>query len=103
MVARPEALVQERFLVRCARSCVRHVSRVSVSRGFPMDPAVATGAPGAASNVFRDGLGERRRATDSTGTEVVERLCLRSDLTKLPAFEFALRERASRLAPFRHP
>jgi hypothetical protein len=68
-----------------------------------MDPAVATGAPGGASNVFRDGLGERRRATDSTGTEVVERLCLRSDLTKVPAFEFALRERASRLASFRHP
>jgi PEGA domain len=68
-----------------------------------MDPALATSTPSGAAIVFQDGLGERRRATDSTGTEIVERLCLRNELTKVPSFEFALRERTSRLASFRLP
>jgi PEGA domain-containing protein len=68
-----------------------------------MDPALATSTPSGAAIVFQDGLGERRRATDSTGTETVERLCLRYELTKVPSFEFALRERTSRLASFRLP
>jgi len=66
-----------------------------------MDPALATGTS-TASVVFQDGLGERRRVTDATGTETLERLCLRAELTAIPSFEFALRERASRLAGFRH-
>jgi serine/threonine protein kinase len=68
-----------------------------------MDSALAMGRPGGSSSVFHDGLGDRRRVTDSTGTELVERLCLRAELTNVPSFEFALRERASRLASFRHP
>ena len=68
-----------------------------------MDHALAMGTPGGAANVFHDGLGARRRVADSTGTEIVERLCLRSELTSVPSFEFALRERTSRLASFRHP
>jgi hypothetical protein len=52
---------------------------------------------------FRDGLGERRQNADPTGTESLEQLCLRSELATVPAFEFALRERVSRLGPFRHP
>lgn len=67
-----------------------------------MDPALATGASASQAS-FLDGLGERRRGTDATGSEPIERLCLRPELTKIPSFEFALRERASRLAGFRHP
>jgi hypothetical protein len=65
-----------------------------------MDPALAAGALPAPNN-FRDGLGERRRVSDATG-DIVERLCLRRELTAIPSFEFALRERAGRLANFRH-
>ena len=67
-----------------------------------MDPAFASGASASQAS-FLDGLGERRRATDATGAEPIERLCLHAELTKIPSFEFALRERASRLAAFRHP
>jgi serine/threonine protein kinase len=63
-----------------------------------MDPAVAPGTPPASN--FHDGLGERRRISDAGGD--IETLCLRRELTAIPSFEFALRERASRLANFRH-
>jgi serine/threonine protein kinase len=65
-----------------------------------MDLAVAPGLL-PASNNFQDGLGERRRSADAGG-ESIELLCLRKDLTSIPSFEFALRERTSRLAAFRH-
>jgi serine/threonine protein kinase len=66
-----------------------------------MDPARA---PGTASKpiIFQDGLGERRRISDVSGADTIEQLCLRGELTAIPSFEFALRERASRLANFRH-
>jgi hypothetical protein len=69
-----------------------------------MDPALATNsdAPFPTPVVFQDGLGERRRAPDPTGAETLERLHLRPELTSIPSFEFALRERASRLGAFRH-
>jgi serine/threonine protein kinase len=66
-----------------------------------MDPAFAPGTSPKAA-VFHDGLGERRRISDVSGADTIEQLCLRSDLTAIPSFEFALRERASRLASFRH-
>jgi hypothetical protein len=50
---------------------------------------------------FRDGLGERRLTSDSAGAGV-EVLCLRRELAAVPSFEFALRERVTRLASFRH-
>jgi hypothetical protein len=53
--------------------------------------------------VFRDGLGERRRVTDSTGRESLDLLCLNGEMIALAAFEAALRERAGRLTEFRHP
>jgi hypothetical protein len=53
--------------------------------------------------VFRDAFGERRRIAAPTGSETLDVLCLRSELTAVPSFEFALRERVSRLAAFRHP
>jgi len=64
-----------------------------------MDRAVAS-TPPVASN-FRDGLGERRRVVQASG-DTIELLCLSRQLTAVPSFEFALRERASRLAGFRH-
>ena len=66
-----------------------------------MDPALAPGTS-PRSVVFQDGLGERRRISDVSGADTIEQLCLRSELTAIPSFEFALRERASRLASFRH-
>src|SRR5689334_390087 len=54
------------------------------------------------SVVFRDGLGERRQTSDPSGADAIELLCLRSDLAAVPSFEFALRERVSRLGNFRH-
>jgi PEGA domain len=56
-----------------------------------------------ASGGFRDGLGERRHMAGPAGNETLEQLCLRSELAAVPSFEFALRERVSRLASFRHP
>ncbi|HSL24064.1 MAG TPA: PEGA domain-containing protein [Vicinamibacterales bacterium] len=65
-----------------------------------MDPAqVAARALDAPD--FVDGLGERTQLTDSGSGETVEVLRLRSSLTSVPSFEFALRERTARLANFR--
>jgi serine/threonine protein kinase len=50
---------------------------------------------------FRDALGERRVTKDPAGA-AVEALCLRKELASVPSFEFALRERVTRLAGFRH-
>jgi hypothetical protein len=67
--------------------------------GSLMDPAIArTPAP---SFVFEDGLGKRHHNVDA-GNQPLELLTLREELTAVPSFEFALRERASRLAGFRH-
>src|SRR6476646_10932185 len=66
-----------------------------------MNPAAArTSAPPPV--VFRDAFGERRRIVAPTGSDTMEVLCLRGELTAVPSFEFALRERVSRLASFRH-
>src|SRR3954469_6791666 len=54
------------------------------------------------SVVFSDGLGERRQTADPGGSELLEQLWVRKDLAAVPSFEFALRERVSRLATFRH-
>jgi hypothetical protein len=69
-----------------------------------MNPAaVRTSAP--PPMVFRDAFGERRRLVPPgapAGSEALDVLCLRNELTAVPSFEFALRERVSRLATFRH-
>lgn len=62
--------------------------------------AVPRSAPVAV--VFRDGFGERRRVVHPSGSETLELLCLRHELATVPSFEFALRERVSRLSRFRH-
>src|SRR6187549_177099 len=52
--------------------------------------------------LFSDGLGERVVAADGATGELLQILRIRPALTAVPSFEFALRERAARLANFRH-
>jgi hypothetical protein len=52
--------------------------------------------------LFSDGLGERVVAADGATGELLQILRIRPSLTAVPSFEFALRERAARLANFRH-
>lgn len=52
--------------------------------------------------LFTDGLGDRVVAVDAATGELLQVLRLRAELHQVPSFEFALRERASRLANFRH-
>ena len=66
-----------------------------------MDKALAPLTP-STTIVFRDGLGERRRVTDPTGTESVDIWYLTNELAGAPALEAGLRDRVSRLAGFRH-
>ena len=61
---------------------------------FPLDRADAP--------LFADGLGERVLAADATTGELLQVLRLRPELTAVPSFEFALRERTARLMNFRH-
>lgn len=64
-----------------------------------MLPAVVAAA--SKSSIFQDPLGERRHISDPSGADTREFLCLRGELASAPSFEFALRERTSRLASFR--
>jgi hypothetical protein len=50
---------------------------------------------------FRDGLGDRFVSSDNAVGVPVQVLRLRPEMTEVPAFEFALRERTARLAAFR--
>lgn len=52
--------------------------------------------------LFADGLGARVVTADGATGELLQILHLRPALTAVPSFEFALRERAARLANFRH-
>src|SRR5215471_6408291 len=53
----------------------RHGSRLVGQRRGPMDPALATNSNAFGTPVvFQDGLGERRRTTDPSGAETLERL-----------------------------
>jgi hypothetical protein len=66
-----------------------------------MDPALASASTPAPVG-FEDGFGTRRLAVDRSRNETVEMLCLRGELTGVPSFEFALRERVGHLASFSH-
>lgn len=66
-----------------------------------MDPATArVAAP--PTVCFEDSLGQRHHAQDAITHQTLEVLFLRGELTAIPSFEFALRERVGRLASFRH-
>ena len=66
-----------------------------------MEAAARLAHASLADVVFEDGLGQRRRPTDPIGA-AAEVLTLRPSFATVPSFEFALRERAGRLASFRH-
>ena len=69
-----------------------------------MDAAVVgtpSSSPQPTQLTFEDGFGERRYAT-GTVNEPLEVLKLSSALSSVSSFDFALRERAARLAGFRH-
>src|SRR5829696_4889182 len=54
------------------------------------------------ATLFSDGLGERVVAADGATGELLQILRIKPELTAVPSFEFALRERTARLANFRH-
>jgi hypothetical protein len=62
---------------------------------------LTTDAAGSTKVVFRDGFGPRRRILSSDAA-LIDVLSVRRELSSGSAFEFALRERAGRLAGFRH-
>src|SRR5262245_3428766 len=62
---------------------------------------IAVGEFAEAAHPFVDGLGERRVILDIRG-EQLDILRLKAALSNVPSFESALRERAGRLASFRH-
>ena len=74
----------------------------TLSASAPGMEAASAHVGAAAPNPFTDGLGVRRRTTDPVRHEPIELLCLRGELTSVPSFEFALRERVSHLSAFRH-
>src|SRR5688572_20355842 len=67
---------------------------------FAMSSLAASDHPEAP--LFSDGLGDRVVAADGATGELLQILRLNPGLTSVPSFEFALRERAARLANFRH-
>ena len=52
--------------------------------------------------LFTDGVGQRVVAADAATGELLQMLRVRPELTAVPSFEFALRERTARLMNFRH-
>src|SRR5687767_7923912 len=67
-------------------------------------PVEAARASGTIPAGFEDGLGLRfRPATRGTGEPPLEILCFRHEITDVPSFDFALRERLGRLTDFQHP
>jgi hypothetical protein len=65
---------------------------VSAAKSMPQDELL-----------FRDGLGDRLLVRDSHGRPVHESLVVRSELSAIPAFEFALNERLWLVERFDHP
>jgi len=69
--------------------------------GNPTEAPLSGSAPGSKQG-FRDSLGERLITAGAGQNELLEVLHLRRELTAASSFEFALRERAARLANFQH-
>ena len=67
------------------------------------EPAAATESSGVRRG-FEDGFGRRYRPAARLDSDTpLEILCFRHEITDVPAFEFALRERVARLSDFQHP
>src|SRR6187402_1394288 len=69
-----------------------------------MTPATTAQAlpDGTSPPAFADGFGVRQRSSEPGSPDSVETLRLRDALAAAAGFDFALRERVSRLANFRH-
>jgi hypothetical protein len=67
-----------------------------------MAMAITAPTDQAEAPLFADGLGDRTVTADGATGELLQVLHLKPALTAVPSFEFALRERAARLANFRH-
>jgi hypothetical protein len=78
-----------------------HALRTRSRSADSMDQTT-TATPDLPVLAFEDGLGRRYRVK-TDGDHQLEILCLRSQLTEIPSFEFSLRERVNRLAGFQHP
>ena len=68
---------------------------------MPVDVSVAT--MHSEELIFRDGLGDRLLLRDTQGRPYQESLVLRTQLSSVPAFEFALNERLWLVERFDHP
>jgi hypothetical protein len=64
--------------------------------------SAATPATSVTVAVFEDGLGRRYRPVARGDNDAPEILCFDHELTAIPSFEFALRERVGTLAEFHH-
>ena len=63
----------------------------------------AARASGTVHRGFEDGLGRRFSPATRANEPPLEILCFRHDITDVPAFDFALRERVARLSDLQHP
>src|SRR5204862_342977 len=70
--------------------------------GDPVMTSVPAPANQPEAPLFTDGLGDRVVAVDAATGDLLQILRVRPQLLAVPSFEFALRERAARLANFRH-
>ena len=68
------------------------------------EPAAAPESSGNVRPGFEDGLGRRYRPAARLDSDApLEILCFRHEITDVPAFEFALRERVARFSDLQHP
>ena len=70
--------------------------------GLPVDVSSAKSMP-PEEVLFRDGLGDRLLVRDAEGRPSQESLVLRTELSSVPSFEFALNERLWLVERFDHP
>ncbi len=68
-----------------------------------MDVSAAKPLSASDEVLFRDGLGDRLLVRDNQGRPIHESLLIRSELTSIPSFEFALNERIWLVEKFDHP
>ena len=69
-----------------------------------MPETVPADESGGVRRIFEDGLGRRYSPAARFDSDTpLEILCFRHEITDVPAFEFALRERFARVSDFQHP
>src|SRR5262245_13369060 len=96
MICRPACGLRD-----CHRDYAAGPAVAPRGRETPMATGPAT-AERPEAPLFADGLGERVVAVDPATGDLLQILRVRPELLSVPSFEFALRERAARLANFRH-